>query len=311
MCKKIVDIDAAAAAFEVPLKQLEALGFSNKKKNVKLLYATNGDVEVVKNFLAARESLRLKRREHCQLLRQDDKLARKLEKQENRKEKKKERREKKDRKGGRENKRRGFKTEPNVETNENNNNPVAVKEEPISFIKPTQEQWPSDVAHLYLDGNNMLYVVGAIRSLVLKRKNSVAESYLESFARTFSDALKLKHCTLVFDETKKLVSGESFSVCSARPTFKTSDDALVEWAKACEHPAVFVTSDRELTHRLKECGSKIILCKPKEWFYYAATVLASSTGEKVGKIDDWMYEWMKKNQGIEDIAKNLQNKLTL
>jgi len=308
MCKKLVDFNAAEVTYETSLKQLEAQGFSNKKKNLKLLSATNGDVEVVKNFLVARENLRLKRREQCMLVRATKKLAKtdeKFAKRLERKDKKKERREKNHGEGRRDRKQK-------VESNENSNgSPVVQEEKVVGLIKPTEQQWPIDVAHLYLDGNNMLYVVGAIRSLVLKRKSAAAESALETFARSFARALNLKHCTLVFDDTRKSVSEENFSVCSARPTFTTSDDALVEWAKACEHPAVYVTSDRELLHRLNECGGKAILCKPKEWFYYAANVLAAANGEKVENLDDWMAKWMIKNHPVDEIAKSFQDKLNL
>jgi len=151
----------------------------------------------------------------------------------------------------------------------------------------------------------MLYVVAAIRSLVLKRKSAAAESALEALARSFCAALNLKHCTLIFDDTKRIVSEAAFTVCSARPSFSTSDDALVEMAKATGNcPAVYVTSDRELLSRLKQCGNHVILCKPKEWFYFVANTLNGDKG-KVDGLDQWMTQWMNENLG-SDIAKDLQ-----
>jgi len=52
--------EVSAISFQTQLEQLDALGFSCKRKNLKLLSATNGDFETVKNFLAARDALKTK-----------------------------------------------------------------------------------------------------------------------------------------------------------------------------------------------------------------------------------------------------------
>jgi len=197
-------------------------------------------------------------------------------------------------------------------SNSNSSQEEAAVAEPDLICLPTKEAWPNGVAHLYLDGNNMLYVLSPIRSLVLKRNNRAAEEALEALAKKFCSALKLEHCTLIFDDTKRVLKEEKFEVCSARPSFVTSDDALVDWAKRNkDRPAVYVTSDRELLHRLKECGNHVFLCKPKEWFFYVAQVLSGSD-KKVENLDAWMTEWMKNNLHLEEtFAQDLQNKLII
>jgi len=72
--------------FQTQLDQLDALGFSCKRKNLKLLSATNGDFETVRNFLAARDALKSKTKQ----LKFDAKFARKLEKKDRKKDLKRE-----------------------------------------------------------------------------------------------------------------------------------------------------------------------------------------------------------------------------
>jgi len=291
------------------LDQLDALGYNCKRKNLKLLSATNGDFEVVKNFLTARDALKTKTKQ----LKSDAKIAKKLEKKDRKKDLKKERRvktgerkERKERKDRKDRKERVAKVrDSDSDSNSNANGDRGVR----SLLNLGKDGWPSGVVNLYLDGNNMLYVVSSIRALVLKRKNRAAEAALEDLARRFSSLLNLKHCTLIFDDTKRIVTEEAFSVSSARPSFATSDDALVEMAKANTEPAVFVTSDRELLNRLEASGKHVLLCKPKEWFLFVARTLGGASSG-VDSLDEWVANWMKENS-CQEIVEEMQTKLNL
>jgi hypothetical protein len=68
------------------------------------------------------------------------------------------------------------------------------------------ESWPTGVRHVYLDGNNMLFVTGAIRSAALKSMKR-AEAALSGVAREFAGVLyragKLDSCVLVFDNAHR------------------------------------------------------------------------------------------------------------
>jgi len=66
-----------------------------------------------------------------------------------------------------------------------------------------------------------------------------------------------------------------------------------------------------LLHRLNDCGNHVFLCKPKEWFFFAAQILSGSD-KQIENLDDWMAEWMKNNLPLEEnILKDLQSKLSI
>lgn len=322
MCRP--DLTLAEATYGKELKELVDAGFSNKRQNLKLLFKTQGDVETVKNFLLAKNALKLKLRLVKDTKKEFDKKAEKKEKKleklamkEEKKALKEEKKALKEEKKVLKEEKKSLKEEKKLKKNkeadsvakrsDTNNNSV----EETAAYKLSEKGWPSGPVHLYLDGNNMLFVVAAVRSLVLKRKTAAAESVLEAFARKFASAMGVKHCTLIFDDTKKSVVETGFTVCSARPSYPTSDDALVEYAQTNTGTAsVFVSSDRGLMARLRECGDHVILVKPKDWFHYAASVLSDTKG--VVDLDKWMLEWIKADLGSDaNIAQELQTKLNL
>lgn len=321
------DMEVVTATYQKELNELHALGFPKKMKNAKLLHATKGDVEIVKNFLKAKEALQLKKKQvktDMRLLMKPEKRQRKIEKGDRKmiKEEKKEakRKEKEMRKL-----KKPERTENRTRTgsNENSNEMVAEQTPPHTpipapqsppfvsdrFHSLTENSWPTGAARLYLDGNNMLFVLAPIRSLVLKRNAKAAEAALEALARRLASALNLEHCTLIFDDTRRTTADDGFTVCSARPAFRTSDDALVQMAQETEIPSVYVTSDRELLQRLEAAGNHVVLCKPKEWFLFAARTL-SRADVRVDQLDEWMTEWMKKNVE-DDMVQDIQKKLNL
>jgi hypothetical protein len=145
--------------------------------------------------------------------------------------------------------------------------------------------WPAQLTSVFLDGNNMLYVTGAIRRAALVRREvHLAENMLTELAVKFTEAVgsALSKCVLIYDNPNSQRKSQGtglVEVRSARPTFSTSDDQLVAWAKTLKQDgvvskpenALFVTSDRGLSQRLHAEG--VTIMKPKEWFTFVASVL--------------------------------------
>ncbi len=62
------------------------------------------------------------------------------------------------------------------------------------------ESWPSSIRHVYLDGNNMLFVSGAIRSVTLqsmKRGEAALSGVAEAVTHALQRAGKLVMCAAV------------------------------------------------------------------------------------------------------------------
>jgi len=172
--------------------------------------------------------------------------------------------------------------------------------------------WPDNVTHLFLDGNNMLFVPSKLRSLMISRSKHKAEQILEAFTIAFSELTSIPSVTLVFDHSSmtdklKNLSGERIvHVKSAhRAGFSTSDDALVDWVgkiKQQDASAVVlcITSDRGLTERLAEWDSKV--AKPGQWFAHARNVMMEATmhdanpsASEGGNFDEFFDIWVANN----------------
>jgi rRNA-processing protein FCF1 len=116
------------------------------------------------------------------------------------------------------------------------------------------------ISTVILDGNNMLFVNDIIRKECLSRHTKKGEIMLGNISFEYAKVVGLKDCLLVFDQTNQVYSksseGVQFKVTSAYPEFKSSDDAFVEMAGGMNaellSKTLFVTSDRELSVRLKE-----------------------------------------------------------
>jgi len=111
----------------------------------------------------------------------------------------------------------------------------------------------------------MFFVDGYLRKLCLKGKSKETEKIIADLALELCKLLGIKECILVYDRTKNCynVNTDSlkFTVCSASPNFKTSDDALVEWMVGLSAPenVLVVTSDKGLQIRLVEKGIKKLM----------------------------------------------------
>jgi rRNA-processing protein FCF1 len=140
------------------------------------------------------------------------------------------------------------------------------------------EEWNDGTRHLYLDGNNMLFVVPSIRQVVIRGRRQNAENLLSAVAQHFASASAskgLEGTILVYDNTHLEYSQELLSVRSARPTFATSDDALVQWSAEHSNPMelLVVTSDKGLQERLFEKGVPVM--KPGRWFKIVESILGT------------------------------------
>lgn len=281
-------------------RKLEEMGFARYEKNLKLLLKTGGDFEAVLNFLEAKTNLRnsIKKEKVNYSAQKDLKKKEKREKKD-KEEKKKEKREKKEFRK----KEKGAKKEKKLkEHREKKDRKLATLDSNVALLHlPSAEAWPADVSHLFLDGNNMLYVCAPIRNMVLHGKFRQAEETLRDFAKEVASLLKVPHCTLVFDQLHSaLVEGGNFVVCGARPKYSTSDDFLVEWSEqVVPASGVFVTSDVELIGRLAKNGARI--CKPKEWFQFGATLMKKVIPffQTCETLDDFMTAWLGQREELD------------
>jgi len=148
-------------------------------------------------------------------------------------------------------------------------------------------EWPFDIERVYVDGNNILFVEDGIRKLAISNRKREAQKLLSDLCFQFTSSIGTFDIILVFDYTtltfnekisthKRLVN---FSVVSAGPNFKSSDDALVHWAESLGggvKSCLFVTADRELQMRLMRVGVEEIM-RPKKWFSLIKSILGEAS----------------------------------
>jgi rRNA-processing protein FCF1 len=311
------------------LKQLESLGCA--KHNLRLLQKTNGDVDVVREFLIAKKKLH-EAKLAFKASKKEGKQCRRKEKFERKRETKVTwkhgQREKEEKIAQKEWKksicgkfRHGHHKREEEATAQDNDSVDASVD---AKLLPILNVWPSQISRLYLDGNNMLYVAAPLRQKAIRRREmGSANLILSSVAYEFSKLLPAVHTTMVFDSVRSTVSqsygGDNFQILSARPAFATSDDALVHWAKqnAENHVlSMVVTADRGLQKRLSEC-SGVIIVRPKVWMAFAAFMLdnkgqqPTAGGETPDKInlDQWMSQWIQKMDPQMDEEASLADQL--
>lgn len=151
--------------------------------------------------------------------------------------------------------------------------------------------WPENVTHVFLDGNNMLYVPSRLRSLMIHRNRKRAETILNAYAQKFASITGVPNTTLVFDhsslseyeEDTLINAGEDgekkkhFALkCAHRAGFAIADDALVQWItelkqKIPEASVLCVTSDRGLIERLQGNAQTV---KPGRWFKHTRELIS-------------------------------------
>eukprot|EP01098_Paradermamoeba_levis_P003454 TRINITY_DN1573_c0_g1_i2.p1 TRINITY_DN1573_c0_g1~~TRINITY_DN1573_c0_g1_i2.p1 ORF type:complete len:286 (-),score=103.28 TRINITY_DN1573_c0_g1_i2:38-895(-) len=259
--------------FEEDMQKLEGLGFRRPKQNAKLLRKFKS-VEKVIEVLMEKSNMKEQRKQE------------------------------------RRNRKRGMKENQEVQGNEPATEERKKKErkerkekEPVASFT----EWPASVTHLYLDGNNMMFLTGSLRSYTLGRKRSKAEDGLTAISEAFAKAMRekgLKKTLMIYDHIsqrrcyEKQIEGDlEFVVCTARPTFTTSDDALVAMAQKCSpelcQRSLYVTSDRGLRERLVATGSLVM--KPKEWLRFVMETLQTEQS-----MDDFIHTWISKCEKTEE-----------
>jgi len=343
----INQVDGSHVLFEEHLKELEDFGLSNRKKNIKLLLKTNGDFATVKNFLLAKQNMKSAVK-NCKKMEKKSKRDLKIMKKKQKKYQKRSHECRGGRRYGRENRRHSDHSDrwaspsavvvgQEVFQYDASATPIAAAVAAKEVAKDVAEDsqsvsFPKDTAKLFLDGNNMMFVLEPLRSLTLNHKRLAAEAAMASVATRFAEVMKLKECVLVFDDTKKVFSDalNNFSVICARPTFPTSDDLLVDLVEKARNSGeanldlskwLFVTSDRELKARLTQLGSSVM--SPKEWFFWASSVCGESStslinnnsnsnsvvaGGRKGNLDAWMRAWIDEmNLAVQTKNMNIEN----
>ncbi|CAF1012722.1 unnamed protein product [Adineta ricciae] len=139
-----------------------------------------------------------------------------------------------------------------------------------------RESWPRDIEHVYLDGNNMMFVVNSLRRLCLNRAGQRTERAMAEIAAAWNEQMRIPNIDLVFDSTHQLDQVGTVKVSSAQPRYRTTDDMLVEIARRPENReknkrTIIVTSDRALAALLQREGC--LLVKPYNWFAHCVMVL--------------------------------------
>ena len=114
-----------------------------------------------------------------------------------------------------------------------------------------RDDWPDDIQQVYLDGNNMMFVIDTLRRLCLNRAGKKTERAIAQIADAWNEQMHIPNVDLIFDSTRQLDQIGSIQVSSAQPTYKTTDDMLIEIAQRADNReknkhTIIVTSDRAL-----------------------------------------------------------------
>jgi len=160
----------------------------------------------------------------------------------------------------------------------------------------TRESWPTGVTHLFLDGNNMLYLNGAFRSYTITRKSHVVEQCFARLAEASATIIRVPNTVLTFDHavnsdfSKQLEENIQISISSAKKQgFASTDEAFVTFARnnpEIAKTSLFVTSDRELIGRLKELGVTNFT-KPGRWLKFVVVAMLG------GNEQEWLVNLLK------------------
>jgi len=302
--------------YATELKQLESAGFTKHRESIKLLKKTNGNLEVVQHFLDAKRKLhdakvrdaRCKRPRGMKKAR-EPKIGEDSSSSDSDDDKKKDKKRKREEKKAARDSKKLAKAMKNVDLNQMANKEEKKESKEERKLRKQQEKeekhkekkekkdkkevavLPADLSTVFVDGNNLIYVLHYVRSLALRRNMAGAERALQVIAQEWSKLVEYG-VTLIFDDTNKDEMCGKFRVCSAKPLFSTSDEALITWAGklAPEEAAktLVFTSDRGLTTELAKFGVHVL--KSKSFF----EIVAPSLGKKENEfLDDWATRWLE------------------
>ncbi len=121
-----------------------------------------------------------------------------------------------------------------------------------------RDDWPANIQQVYLDGNNMMFVVDSLRRLCLNRAGKKTERAIAQIAAAWNEQMHIPNVELIFDSTRQLDQIGSIKVSSAQPIYKTTDDMLIEIARRTDNQeknkhTIVVTSDRGLAVHVSDC----------------------------------------------------------
>jgi hypothetical protein len=111
----------------------------------------------------------------------------------------------------------------------------------------------------------MMFVVDSLRRLCLNRAGKKTERAIAQIAAAWNEQIHIPNVDLIFDSTRQLDQIGSVRVSSAQPTYKTTDDMLIEIARRNENQeknkhTIVVTSDRALAIHVSFRFVLIIKC---------------------------------------------------
>lgn len=173
----------------------------------------------------------------------------------------------------------------------------------IELYNPQTQEFshklPPEIHYIFIDANNMLYITYVLRTLVLFQKDKAgAERLLIYIARLFKSHMEvmLNHKFILFnvcfDSTNNTMTAdnETFVVSSASDNgFQIADDMLADIANrhhiaGTSDSCLFVTSDRGLRKRLKECKTKCV--GSGQWLKFCYYHLCGETATT--DMNQWM-----------------------
>jgi hypothetical protein len=114
-----------------------------------------------------------------------------------------------------------------------------------------RDDWPNDIEQVYLDGNNMMFVIDYLRRLCLNRAGKKTERAIGEIASAWNKQMQIPNVELIYDSTRQLDQLDTIKISSAQPSYKTTDDMLVETVRRPENQhknrhTIVVTADRAL-----------------------------------------------------------------
>jgi len=259
------------------IQKLVELGFK-KRECEKLILRTCGQYEVVKHFLEAKSKLRefvhcnkvqfkknkhMKKQSRKKNSKEDSQEVRKMNKQQKKVEKKAQKEERK----------RNKKTKTIIDSSS-----VQIEE---------SIDW-KNVKVIIIDAMNVMFVSPSMRQEMIKGLAANAIKVLESLTQSFCKALGIQ-CIVLYDQLEHpRENNECMSFLGAKPSFSSSDEALIHLANEMKQQNPFViTSDRAMVIKLKEVGVRI--CSVKEWM-----TAVSRLGGSESNPEDFVSEFMKK-----------------
>ncbi|CAF1204306.1 unnamed protein product [Rotaria sordida] len=175
-----------------------------------------------------------------------------------------------------------------------------------------RDDWPHDIEQVYLDGNNMMFVVDSLRRLCLNRAGKKTERALGELVSAWNEQMHIPYVELIFDSTHQLDQIGTIKISSAQPKYRTTDDMLVEIARQPENHeknkrTIIVTSDRGLAALLQREGCLIV--KSYSWFAHCVMTLTPDLINNEGLTDmmTTTSTTMKTRYNLDELVRRIVN----